>query len=369
MKILYLFTFDYSLKMWSESGILEREVKYFNELKKNNIEITIITYGDEIDDEFIDKNELKVIPIYKHFKKPKSKLFRIIKSIYFPIYIYKNTEFDIIKQNQLQGAWVAIILKLISNKKLIIRTGYDVFLFSIKEKKLIYKKFLIYIITQTSLLLSNLYTVTSNDDKQFLEKYFFVKKNKIELRRNWVNYSQLSNKLSKRNFDTFLTVGRLEKQKNYLKLIELFENSIKKIVVYGEGNEKELITNFAKIKNVQIKIFNPINNSELTNLMQKYAFYITTTLYEGNPKTILEAMGAGCIVIAPNSKNNSEIITNGKNGFLFNLDFENPLETINFSDINYLETISSNAIKTINKSFSLEKYIKDEINEFSKILK
>lgn len=176
MKILYLFTFDYSLKMWSESGILEREVKYFNELKKNNIEITIITYGDEIDDEFIDKNELKVIPIYKHFKKPKSKLFRIIKSIYFPIYIYKNTEFDIIKQNQLQGAWVAIILKLISNKKLIIRTGYDVFLFSIKEKKLIYKKFLIYIITQTSLLLSNLYTVTSNDDKQFLEKYFFVKK-------------------------------------------------------------------------------------------------------------------------------------------------------------------------------------------------
>ena len=34
MKILYIFTFDYSLKTWKNSGILDRELEYFNELKK-----------------------------------------------------------------------------------------------------------------------------------------------------------------------------------------------------------------------------------------------------------------------------------------------------------------------------------------------
>ena len=41
--------------------------------------------------------------------------------------------------------------------------------------------------------------------------------------------------------------------------------------------------------------------------MCKYKFYITTSLLRKS-KSILEAMGAGCIVIAPKNENNVEII-------------------------------------------------------------
>ena len=87
MKILYIFTFDYSLKTWKNSGILDREIEYFNELKKNNIDITLITYGDASDEKFAENYGLNIYPLYKHFKRPNLKILRVLKSFIFPIYI------------------------------------------------------------------------------------------------------------------------------------------------------------------------------------------------------------------------------------------------------------------------------------------
>ena len=40
-----------------------------------------------------------------------------------------------IKQNQLQGSWVAIIIKALLHKPLFTRTGYDVYKFCLEDKK------------------------------------------------------------------------------------------------------------------------------------------------------------------------------------------------------------------------------------------
>ena len=74
-----------------------------------------------------------------------------------------------IKTNQLMGSWIGIMLKLIFAKPLIVRTGYDLFRFSIYEKKSLIKKIFYYILTQFSILFSDLYLVTSRTDKDFLK--------------------------------------------------------------------------------------------------------------------------------------------------------------------------------------------------------
>ena len=102
--------------------------------------------------------------------------------------------------------------------------------------------------------------------------------------------------------------------------------------------------------------------------MKNYIFFITTTLFEGNPKTILEAMGAGCVVVAPNSKNNIEIIENNHNGYLFDLKNENPFNIIKNKDIKELENISMNAIGTVQNNYSFEKFIADELFELKKYM-
>ena len=102
-----------------------------------------------------------------------NKLLRFVVSLYIPFVLKKILQFesiDIIKQNQLQGSWVALIFKLITKKPLITRTGYDVLTFKKKERK---SKFIVLfykLLTKICLRQSSIYTVTSNVDKQFLKK-------------------------------------------------------------------------------------------------------------------------------------------------------------------------------------------------------
>ena len=118
MNVILFFTYDVSLKDWSDKGLLDRELKIYENISKDyNINFTFVTYGTSEDLKYISKDsDFKVLPIYKYLKKPKSKFFRLLKSLYIPFYVNKITENDyqIIKTNQLYGGWVALIYKFIS---------------------------------------------------------------------------------------------------------------------------------------------------------------------------------------------------------------------------------------------------------------
>ena len=121
-----------------------------------------------------------------------------------------------------------------------------------------------------------------------------------------------------------LSVGRLEDQKNYKLLINELSNMENKMAldIVGEGSLKTNLTSLAKSKDVEINFFGNLAFNELMSLYKKYTFYISTSKFEGNPKTLLEAMGSGCIVLASNIPNHKELISDGKDGRLFNL--QNP---------------------------------------------
>ena len=59
------------------------------------------------------------------------------------------------------------------------------------------------------------------------------------------------------------------------------------------------------------------NNQELIEIYGKYKVFVSSSMYEGNPKAILEAMSSGCMVVAFENKNIEEIIENNQNGFIF----------------------------------------------------
>ena len=172
MHVVLFFTYDISLNDWKTSGILDRELRIYEELEKNeNFKFTFITYGDIKDSKIISNPNINVIPIYSIFKRSKNSLVRFIKSFVFPFYLKNNLEeFDVIKTNQLHGSWIAIILKYLTKKKLYIRTGFDFYTFSIKKDASFSKKLFFYLLTKISLNKSDVYSVTSITDKNFLEK-------------------------------------------------------------------------------------------------------------------------------------------------------------------------------------------------------
>ena len=248
-----------------------------------------------------------------------------------------------------------------------IRTGYDLLEFSIKNKKKLFKKIVYYLLTLVSLSYSDFYSVTSKSDKDLLDKRFGSKN--VQLRPNWIDVNSEIN-ISNREKYTLLSVGRLEKQKNYQNIILQLSNSRYKYHIFGEGSEKIKLLELARKNKVNIEIFNRIDNVDLLEKYNLYKFYLIPSFFEGNPKSLLEAMSRGCIVIASDIPNHREIIEHGKNGFLF--DYQNK-NLVSFLDkivddktIN-LQTISAQAHSDILNNNSIKKYITQELKDYKSI--
>lgn len=362
MRILYFFTFGYSLQTWEKSGTLLKELKLYQELYNNyNIETLFITYGDEKDCEIINEfNGLSVIPINKYLKKFDNKFISIIQSFFIPIYLKFNFDlkFEIIKQNQLLGSWVSILTKIIFRKPLIIRSGYDMLFFATKEKKSKLKIIGYYWLTYFSLLFANIYTVTTKQDKEYLSKKFNMNW-KVKIIPNWV-FTKDNPKLLEKRKNCFLTVGRLESQKNYIQLVENLSDFQYEIDIVGEGSLKKEISEIAEKIGVQVNFLGNYKYFELLKVYENYKFFILPSTFEGNPKVILEAMSLGCIVFANNIPHHKEIINNKVNGILFDFATQNLNLFIEEVCLNkkLIKTISSNAIKSIKENNSLEKIMK-----------
>jgi len=308
-------------------------------------------------------SEFNVIPYYKYNKPLKNKALTFIQSIIFAFKI-KNLipKPDIIKTNQLMGSWMAIICKYTLRRPLVVRTGYDIYRFSIFEKKILVKRLFYFLLTQISLLLSNIYIVTSDSDKKFLESKFITKRNNILVNHNW---TESLNEVTKKDIESryvkkILAVGRLEKQKNFEFLIKQFSKSDYELDIVGTGSEEELLSNLAEAEKVKVNFIGKLPHNELLEKYKKYRIYISSSEYEGNSKSTLEAMGAGCLVIVRSVENNSEIVENDTDGILYESESLLSLTKNNIDNIDNLFEITSSAVDRINLNNSLNNISKKE---------
>lgn len=375
MKVGIFFTFDYSLETWSQSGVLERELRIYTELKnKFDIEFVLFTFGNESDLQFQVVNEqFNVIPIYTKQKFSNSKFMRFVKSLWLPIVLKKEiNQIDILHQHQLLGSWIPILIKLIFKKPLLVRTGYDMEVFARKDQKNTFIITSYKILNYLTVKICDMFTVTSNSDYDRLKKYTNSINKKLQLRPNWVEVDNSIKPINSRYKNRILAVGRLAYQKNFKLLIEEFKNTSKflQIDIVGSGYLHNELEQLAIKNNVKVNFIGNLKFDELLKSYQDYLFYFSTSLFEGNPKSLLEAMGSGCIVVASNIPNNSEIIEHAKTGYLF--DFENPnlsnlYEEIK-DDFNNAEYISKNAKKFIKENNNIHELSQNMYLDYCKLV-
>ncbi len=368
MHIVLFFTFDYSLKTWFDSGHITRELKFYNYLIEKGIEVSFVTYGDNQDYKILEDSRIKVYPIYSLTKKSKFKTVNFIKSFFLPIKLINKIDISskniIIKQNQLMGSWVSIIYKLLINGKIYTRTGYDMYLFSIKENKKFYKKFLYFLLTQITILFSDYYSVTSKSDKNFLKNKFFGSR-KIIVRPNWVDIA--SNNKKQKYENRLLAVGRLEKQKNFNDLLYAVQGTNFSVDIYGEGSLKNELIELAKKLEIKLNIYNNLENDQLLDIYKQYKYFVSSSIFEGNSKVVLEAMANGCIVIAKDIENNREIIGNNC-GLLYKNNLNELLikcQNHEFQDSEFIK----NSLNKIRNTYSKEKIFSNFLTDFEDITK
>ena len=197
------------------------------------------------------------------------------------------------------GSWVSIIQKILIRKPLIVRTGYDMYIFSKKEQKSFLVRFLYFLLTFFSIKMSDFYTVSSQADLNELSKKFNT--NEVAIRRNWIKNINTKSNICERQSKKILSVGRLEKQKNYEYSIKSLKGSGYILDIVGEGSDKVFLEELARKEGVNVNFIGVLDNERLQKTYGDYNVLLTS-FYEGNPKVVIEAMSFGCVVLASDTK-------------------------------------------------------------------
>ena len=235
MNVLVVFTFGYSLKTWFDSSTLNKEISIYKNLhEKEGVNFTFLTYGNYLDKELIREKGMNVIPIYEFLQQTDSKIKMLFDSLIFPLRFKKKLEnIDLIKQHQISGVWLSIVIKILLGKPLYTRTGYDMHLFAKHQNKSLLIRGLYYISNQLGLIFSNLFTVSNSYDLINTKKTYLFTKN-ISIRTNWIIKKDFY-PFDERRDNAIVSVGRIENQKNFFELIENFSKSNIEIHIFGNG--------------------------------------------------------------------------------------------------------------------------------------
>lgn len=337
MNLGLFFTNNVSLKIWEKTGNLNREIKPYQRLLSYFGKIYFFTYG---------KDELKIDGIE-----------------ILPVSIF-NKEFkniDIFKTNQLNGSWRAVLAKILYNKKLVVRQGYQWSIFARNKKVAKWKLFFIDLIEAIAYKSADAIMVSSKTDIDYIIKRYKINPEKIYYIPNYIDTELFKpNVLNPVKHNRICTVAKLEKQKNLENLIAAVKGLDINLLIIGNGSlNSQLRKNLPN--NVEIREMIP--NERLPEEINKSRLFILPSFYEGCPKALLEAMSCQIPVVAANVPGIKEIIKQGENGYLCDITTESIRSAINqvLTNQELQKKISLGARKTILEKFSLEKILKREI--------
>lgn len=156
--------------------------------------------------------------------------------------------------------------------------------------------------------------VATNYVKSLTHRQIYIIPNGIDLKK----YRKKSHKplLPHKNKKTIFYIGRIEKRKAVKNLVDAFAmiNRIHRhyhLVIAGEGPEKEKIEEYIKEQKINnVKFLGHIEESEKIKLLQNSEVFCSPALYgESFGIVLLEAMAAGCVVVAGANAGYENVLT------------------------------------------------------------
>jgi len=261
------------------------------------------------------------------------------------------------------GTWTAILAKMLYQKKLVVRQGYQLSSF-LKKQGTNFIRLFVWLLELISYHIADRVIVTSKSDKEYIVKKYRLSKHKIIVIPNYVNTEHFKPFSIEKDSKRIIFVGRLVSQKNLFSLIDAVKGLDVELVIIGNGPLKGKLKEKVVKENISsVKFLGVIPNEKLPFELNRSSLFILPSLYEGNPKALLEAMACGLPVIGTDVEGIKGIIKHKKNGFLCNINAESIRKAIItlMCDQELIKKISLNARKYVKENFSLEKSVKTEL--------
>jgi glycosyltransferase involved in cell wall biosynthesis len=309
MNLTLFFTYGTALADWEQNGSLDREISIYGRIAAHFETVYFVTYGHD-DKRLSDRLPKNIIILPKKIALP-----NVLYSLLIPILFQKELRScDWLKTNQMLGSWSAVLAKLLFGNKLLLRTGYTESLSPIGKNS--FRRAVTHLVETLAYKYATTSVVTSEEQKEYLAtthdaRNIHVIPNGIDTDR----FSPIKDKSTGKK-TRLLFVGRLHPEKNLLNLLDAIRELPVQLLMVGKGPLEPNIRKRANDLDIDLEITPSIPNSELPATYSAADIYIQPSLYEGNPKTILEAMSCGLPVIATDVKGINTIIQHKENGYL-----------------------------------------------------
>ena len=117
------------------------------------------------------------------------------------------------------------------------------------------------------------------------------------------------------------SLGRLHRQKGYDVLLEAFAGIASTldachVLLVGEGPERAALVAQAKQLGLEGRVWFAGERAETRPLLEKMAIYVQPSRFEGTPNAVMEAMAAGCPVLATRVDGIAELLSDPRSGYL-----------------------------------------------------
>lgn len=204
---------------------------------------------------------------------------------------------------------------------------------------------------------------TAGTEKDSITNYNLQKKEFLVL-HNLIKKSSIPYKTLENRKNQILIVGSLIKRKGHHFLLDQFKDTLKyypkmKLIIVGNGIERNFLMEQAKSLKIaeSVTFVGEIPNKSITSYFSNSLISISASMHEAFGFVNIEAMREGTPIISTSTAGAKEILNEKVNGELFSLVNTNSLtEAVNciMADWGFYST---NALKSFNNSYSLEKQI------------
>lgn len=209
---------------------------------------------------------------------------------------------------------------------------------------------------------------------------FKVKRNKITYIKNGVDLTEVEKYLvaTEQRASTTKTIGfigQMIPRKNIKDILDIFDEIHTKLPnlklqLLGDGESRSQLEEYAK----SLRSFHDIDflgyQSDRLNYLKNFDLFVMTSIDEGIPRCLMEAMGMGIAVAAYNIKGIDQLVTHEKTGLLADFGDKKTLSDYwieLLSNTNKAERLANEGRTFVNNEFSGNRMANDYLDLYHKL--
>ena len=366
-----------------ELGGAQKNTLYtLSNLDKEKFEVFLISgEGGILDDEARKENYKKYF--IKCLVREVSPLNDLISLINIFLILKKEKPL-IIHTHSSKAGIIGRVAGFFSGVKVIIHT-YHGFGFNEHQPYLL-KKFYILLEKIVSFITDHFIFVSYNN-LETAKRYKIIRKNNYSIIRSGIklgefltykDYSFIEKYGFKKDGNLIIaTVANLKPQKNpddFIKVAETVLKDVDNVLFFycGGGEKLDYYKELIIKKGLEKKVIFTGWVYDVKEVYRSTDIFILTSLWEGLPRSIIEAIKSGCVVISYKTDGVTEVIRNGVNGFIVEQkDFYKMSEMILrlVKEKEFFDKIKENVVETELSKFDIDFMVKQQEKLYERLIK